>query len=89
MIDIDNMVASLKYLQKLQKQSQKIIENMSNTDNLKKRNKLDADLARNTFHIRNEERKVWHKMKQFEVSLEPEMFHLSCMHTYKLWTPDI
>ena len=54
----------------------------------KRRERIHADMMANLFDLRNQERKVWHTMQEFKVSLDPETFHASWFHQYKLWTPN-
>ena len=54
----------------------------------KRRERINADMMANLFDLRNTERKVWHAMQEFSVSLDPETFHASWFHEYKLWTPN-
>ena len=86
---IENLTAHLKELKRIQIKIEALTEKICNTENQKHRDKINADINRLVYNRANEERKCWYYMQDFKTSLEPEMFHLSCMHTYKLWTPNI
>lgn len=85
---IDSMIEQLKYLKKCVQSHQRISEKLAQEEDHKKREKLYPKMMLELYDVRNQERRVWHKMQIFEVSLEPDDFHASGFHKYKLWTPN-
>lgn len=87
--NIDDLIIQLRHLKKCICKKNAFQETLFNEQSQKRREKINADMMVNLFDLRNTERKAWHMMQEFRVSLDPEIFHASWFHQYKLWTPNI
>ena len=86
--NIDNLINQLRHLKKCICKNNSFPSMLYEEHWQKRRERIHADMMANLFDLRNQERKVWHTMQEFKVSLDPETFHASWFHQYKLWTPN-
>ena len=85
---IDSLIQSLKYLKKCIKHYEWLHNKMLSTEDKKTRSRVYAQMMFSKYDLTNQERRVWHKMQEFEVSLNPVEFHVWPMQKYQLWTPN-